>query len=350
MLQQAGQRSANPGMFITVESAAQVETPNRMLAIVGPIMAGMMIFYAFYTGMTTAETILREDEEGTLPRLFTTPTSRTAILAGKFLAVGMTVFVQVVVLIIAARLIFQVEWGNPLYVTLIALGTVLAASAFGVFANSLIKSTKQGGAIYGGVLTVTGMLGMIKIFTLGVPNRSPMLEIVSLLVPQGWAVRGMLLSSAAAPTDGHSDYLCHPDGLDHCFLQHRCVAISSPVCMSFPGYLTGELATEFLEKEATMKSIIDITIKDLTQLVRNRMTFLFLLIMPIAFTLLFGYAFGGFGNDTSEPRFPVGYLDLDQSGSSFQLKEIFSRSPVIYLEETRNVPNPSLSRWSQRMI
>jgi ABC-2 type transport system permease protein len=201
-IEQAGQRSANPGMFITVESAAQVESPNRILAIVGPIMAGMMVFYAFYTGMTTAETILREDEEGTLPRLFTTPTSRTAILAGKFLAVGITVFVQVVVLIIVASLIFKVAWGNPLYVTLIALGTVFAASAFGVFANSLIKTTKQGGVIYGGLLTVTGMLGMIKIFTMGVANPSPMMDIVSLLVPQGWAVRGMLQNSAGAqPTD-----------------------------------------------------------------------------------------------------------------------------------------------------
>jgi ABC-2 type transport system permease protein len=199
---EARQRSTNPGMFIQVESTMQVESPNRVIAIVGPIMAGMMIFYAFYTGMTTAESILREDEEGTLPRLFTTPTSRTAILAGKFLAVVITVFVQVVVLIIAASLIFKVEWGNPLYVILIALGTVLAASAFGVFANSLIKSTKQGGAIYGGLLTVTGMLGMIKIFTMGVTNPSPRLDLVSLLVPQGWAVRGMLQNSAGAqPTE-----------------------------------------------------------------------------------------------------------------------------------------------------
>jgi ABC-2 type transport system permease protein len=197
---EAGQRLADPRTFIFVESLTQVDSqsPNQVLAIVGPIMAGMMIFYAFYTGMTTAETILREDEEGTLPRLFTTPTSRTAILAGKFLAVGITVLVQVVVLIIAASLIFKVEWGNPLYVTLIALGTVLAASAFGIFANSLIKSTKQGGAIYGGLLTVTGMLGMIRIFTMGTSNPSPMMDVVSLLVPQGWAVRGMLQNSTGA--------------------------------------------------------------------------------------------------------------------------------------------------------
>jgi len=199
---EAGQRSADPGTFIKIESTTQVESPNPVLAIVGPIMAGMMIFYAFYTGMTTAESILREDEEGTLPRLFTTPTSRTDILAGKFLAVGITVFVQVVALLIMASLIFKIEWGNPLYVTLIALGTVLAASAFGIFANSLIKSTKQGGAIYGGLLTVTGMLGMIKIFTMGDANPSPMMDVVSLVVPQGWAVRGMLQNSAGAqPSD-----------------------------------------------------------------------------------------------------------------------------------------------------
>lgn len=87
----AGQQPEGLQTYLTVKSVAKVVTPNPMLAIIGPIMAGMMIFYAFYTGMTTAETILREDEEGTLPRLFTTPTSQTTILAGKFLAVGLTV-------------------------------------------------------------------------------------------------------------------------------------------------------------------------------------------------------------------------------------------------------------------
>jgi ABC-2 type transport system permease protein len=195
----ASQHNADSQTYFTLKSVAAIQTPNPMLTIIGPIMAGMMIFYAFYTGMTTAETILREDEEGTLPRLFTTPTAHTTILTGKFLAVGLTVLVQVVVLIIASRFIFRIQWGNPFYVVLITLGTVLAASSFGIFANSLIKSSKQGGVIYGGLLTVTGMLGMIKIFTLSVPNVSPKMEIVSLLVPQGWAIRGFLLNSASAP-------------------------------------------------------------------------------------------------------------------------------------------------------
>ncbi len=77
-------------------------------------MGGMTIFYAFFTGASTAQTILKEDEEGTLPRLFTTPTTQATILGGKFLAVGLTVVVQMIVLLILGRLIFGIHWGSLL--------------------------------------------------------------------------------------------------------------------------------------------------------------------------------------------------------------------------------------------
>ena len=46
-----------------------------------------------------------------------------------------------------------------------------------------------------------------------------------------------------------------------------------------------------------MIRIFDIALKDLLQLSRDFKTFMFLLIMPILFTFLFGYAFGGFGGN-----------------------------------------------------
>jgi ABC-2 type transport system permease protein len=91
-----------------------------------------------------------------------------------------------------------------------------------------------------------------------------------------------------------------------------------------------------------MRPILDITLKDLVQLVRNKMTFLFLLIMPIIFTLLFGFAFGGFGSQPSEQRFPVGYLDFDQSEGSSKLTNLLSSSPVFYLEENPDRSKPDL--------
>jgi ABC-2 type transport system permease protein len=170
-----------------------------MLNIIGPIMGGMMVFYAFYTGTSVAQSILKEEEEQTLPRLFTTPTSQATILTGKLLSVFMTVCVQVIVLLIAAHLMFGIQWGNILSVVLMAVGIIVSASSFGIFVNSFLKNTKQGGVVFGGVLTVTGMMGMIKIFAMNSAIANKMGDTISLLVPQGWAVRGLMQSMNGEP-------------------------------------------------------------------------------------------------------------------------------------------------------
>jgi ABC-type transport system involved in multi-copper enzyme maturation permease subunit len=158
----------------------------------------MMVFFAFQAGASTAQSILREEEERTLPRLFTTPTPQATILTGKFLSVFTTVGVQIIVLLLAGHLIFRIQWGPLLSVALTAAGTIFSASSFGIFFNSFLKSTKQAGVLFGPVLTVTGMLGMMRTF---VGNSSgSALETISLLVPQGWAIRGLLQSMNGEPT------------------------------------------------------------------------------------------------------------------------------------------------------
>jgi hypothetical protein len=82
-----------------------------------------------------------------------------------------------------------------------AAGIIFSASSFGVFVNSFMKNTKQSGVLFGGVLTVTGMLGMIPIFAMGSSTAAKMSETVSLLVPQGWAVRGLIQSMGGEPLE-----------------------------------------------------------------------------------------------------------------------------------------------------
>lgn len=178
---------------------AESQSDNILLGIITPIMGGMMVFYAFYTGTSVAQSILKEEEERTLPRLFTTPTPQATILSGKFLSVFLTVSVQVTVLLLAAHLLFGVNWGDLRSVILSALGVVFSASSFGIFVNSFLKSTKQGGVVFGGVLTVTGMVGMISIFAMNSPNAATLSDTISLLVPQGWAIRGLMQAMNGQP-------------------------------------------------------------------------------------------------------------------------------------------------------
>ncbi len=80
-----------------------------------------------------------------------------------------------------------------------ALGIIFSASSFGIFVNSFLKNTKQAGVLFGGVLTVTGMLGMVPIFAAGAPGAAKMADTVSLIVPQGWAIRGLMQSMNGEP-------------------------------------------------------------------------------------------------------------------------------------------------------
>jgi len=82
-----------------------------------------------------------------------------------------------------------------------------------------------------------------------------------------------------------------------------------------------------------MIRILDIALKDLMQLARDFKTFMFLLIMPIIFTFLFGYAFGGFGGGESDSRLPVGYLSQDDHWVKDSLHDLLARSEVIRLDE-----------------
>ena len=82
-----------------------------------------------------------------------------------------------------------------------------------------------------------------------------------------------------------------------------------------------------------MIRILDITLKDLLQLLRDAKTFMFLLIMPVIFTLLFGYAFGGFSSGSSDSRLPVGYLSQDDHWVTDSLHELLADSEVFGLDE-----------------
>ena len=82
-----------------------------------------------------------------------------------------------------------------------------------------------------------------------------------------------------------------------------------------------------------MIRIFDITLKDLMQLLRDVKTFMFLLFMPIIFTFLFGYAFGGFSSGESDSRLPVGFVSRDDHWLTDSLHDLLLESDVIRLDE-----------------
>jgi len=184
---------------IVAPSAGETATTDPIQKIMGLTMAGMMIFFAFFSGAYAMMSIIQESEEGTLARLFTTPTNRTSILTGKFAAVFMLVIIQGLVLMISGHYVFGINWGEPPSVALALMGQVVAATGLGVLLIAFVKSTKQGGPVLGGGLTALGMLG--GLFTANVPNAMPpAMDMIANFTPQGWVLKAwrMVLDGQSA--------------------------------------------------------------------------------------------------------------------------------------------------------
>ena len=194
--QELNHGGANAIAFRLPGDGPQVDV-NPIQGIMGQIVAGMIVFFVFFGGASAAQSILQESEEGTLARLFTTPTSRAAILNGKFVYVLSLVTVQTLVLLLLSSLLFGIDWGQPMAVALVVAGLAVSAAGFGIFVISLLNSSRQAGPVIGGLFTVTGMMGGLISAAVPMPEG---FSVIQKLVPQGWVFTGwnQVLSGSSA--------------------------------------------------------------------------------------------------------------------------------------------------------
>jgi ABC-2 type transport system permease protein len=154
--------------------------------VASQVLVGMMLFFMLFGAATPARSILDEHREGTLPRLFTTPTPRSAILGGKYLAVFLVVLVQSVVLVVAGRLLLGAHWGDPGPVLVLILTGSLVAASLGLITVSFAKTPAQAGAVGSAIFV---FLGLISGNFTGSANIGGAYAIVQRFSPLGWLMR-----------------------------------------------------------------------------------------------------------------------------------------------------------------
>jgi len=142
--------------------------------------------------------ILQEDEEGTLARLFTTPTGRTTILAGKFLSVFLVVLIQGIILLLIGHLLFGAQWGEPASMVLSLLGQMIVSVGLAVLLISFTKTSKQAGFVLGGAFTGLGMLSGLFTTNIKMPAS---FNALSNFTPQGWVLKAWKLSIGGQTPD-----------------------------------------------------------------------------------------------------------------------------------------------------
>lgn len=150
---------------------------------------GFTLMFMLFMGMGAAGGFLEEREQGTLWRLLTTPTSRTALVTGKVVGIYVTVIAQAAVMIGFGVLVFHVPWGDdPLGVAMLVASFGLAATGLGVMISALVRTRGQVSALTAVGATAMAMLGGAY-WPLDIV--SPAMRTVALLTPVGWGMTGL---------------------------------------------------------------------------------------------------------------------------------------------------------------
>jgi ABC-2 type transport system permease protein len=82
--------------------------------------------------------------------------------------------------------------------------------------------------------------------------------------------------------------------------------------------------------------ILDLALKDIKQLVRDKRAFIFLVLMPIMFTMFMGIMLTPPAQD-SDPRLPIGFINQDQSGTlGAEFRSLLGSSEAVRPIEVEN--------------
>lgn len=176
------------------------EVDFDVLAYLAP---GMALMFLMYTVSYGGRSILAEKSQGTLPRLLVSPTHSMQILGGKVFGIFLTGVAQMLILIGATSLLFQLQWGDALGVIVLVLVAVFGATGWGMLLTALARTPAQVGSLGSAIMLIFGILGGSFI---SLEQMPPFVQTISRITPNAWALDGFTtlalggtLSNLSAP-------------------------------------------------------------------------------------------------------------------------------------------------------
>lgn len=184
---QADQGGEDTAITLNSRTVSGETVEFDILAYMAPGMALMFLMYATTNG---GRSLLSEKRQGTLPRLLVAPVSNTQVLGGKVLGIYLTGVAQMLILIGASTLFFQLDWGDPLGVVVLVLSAVAGAVGWGMIITALARTPGQVSAIGSAVMLTFGVLGGSFINLDSMPQW---FRLVNRITPNAWGLDGFAI-------------------------------------------------------------------------------------------------------------------------------------------------------------
>ena len=200
-VQRLGERAAAGRLPVGL---AEGQVGGRTIEAANYFGPSMAIFFLFFTVSFGARSILAERRQGTMRRLLASAASPGGVVAGKALAAFVLGTASVLVMWLATTLVFGADWGDPVAVVALTVSSVLSAIGVTALVITLARTDEQAEGYSSLVVFTLALLGGNFVYLAQLPE---LLQRVSLLTPNGWALRGFVdlvadgggLATVAAP-------------------------------------------------------------------------------------------------------------------------------------------------------
>jgi ABC-2 type transport system permease protein len=206
---QAWDASLQSGLQIKVEKAVGSSAASAAALGGNPYnqsSPGMLVMFAIFGLVTSANILVQERKTRTLQRLLTTSMKRYEIIAGHLLAMFAIVFMQEVILVVFGQFALKVDYmGHPAATLLVAVALGLWVASYGLLVSAFANDESQ--------VTLYSLISMFIFSALGgawfsLEVTSPMFATIGHLSPAAWAmdgfknilIRGLETSSVIVPT------------------------------------------------------------------------------------------------------------------------------------------------------
>jgi linearmycin/streptolysin S transport system permease protein len=180
----AGNTNEATAITLNTSTSAGEEVEFDVLSFFAP---GMALMFLMYTVSYGGSSILAEKSQGTLPRLLISPTNSMQVLGGKILGIFLTGAAQMLILIGASSLFFQLKWGDAFGIVLLVLAAVFGATGWGMLITALARTPAQVGSVGSAVMLIFAMLG--GSFT-QIENMPAIVQTLGKITPNAWAMDG----------------------------------------------------------------------------------------------------------------------------------------------------------------
>lgn len=149
-----GLAQASPAQQVRLNVSVHGENTANEFSWLEYMAPSMAILFLMFTLSNAGRSLLGERDNGTLPRMLVSPSTRAEILGGKMLGNYLTGLLQMAILFTAGHYLFRISWGNPVAVILLTLALVAAITGWGMLPAVFSRTPGQASAI-GTAITLT---------------------------------------------------------------------------------------------------------------------------------------------------------------------------------------------------